>query len=77
MNLWKYDGKIINLTDTEGQTFIGFADYHDAEDNASGISSLSIILESDEDGIALEFEESEIVGIEIVSSGTPVMANVV
>ena len=66
MSLWKYDGKTVKLTDVYGQTIIGIADYHSAENNTSGIDSLAIETSDDNGGILIEFDEPEIVNVEVL-----------
>ena len=73
MDLRIYDGKNIMVTDLDGQTFVGFADYHDAEDNASGVSSLTVILDGSLD-IAHDFEEHEITNIKILNVDASALA---
>ena len=70
MKLWKYSGKHIKITADDGQVFEGIAqDYVSELDNPSGVSCISI---GD-----IEFEENEIVKIEVISADTPTMANAV
>ena len=66
MNLWKYDGRKVKITDVYGQTVIGIADYHSAKDNASGIDSLTIEMSENQSGMLIDFEEPEIVLIEVI-----------
>ena len=75
MDLRIYDGKIVRITDIDGETFAGFADYHDAENNSNGISSLSVIIDGNVDKVAYDFEETDIASVEIIR--THVMSSVV
>ena len=85
MDLRKYDGKRIRLTDVDGSVFTGYADYHDAEDNASNISSLSLDLDGDIENLQfkykgdvyIDFEEPEIANVEIITNDNPVMAEAI
>jgi len=78
MQLWKYEGKQVRLLDSDGDVFLGYADiYHDADDTASGIASLTVIPHGGEYDSAIDFEESEIVSIEIVAADIPTMAEAI
>ena len=66
MCLWKYDGRKVKITDVYGKTVIGVADYHSAENNASGLDSLAIETNENSDGILIEFEEPEIAHVEVI-----------
>ena len=65
MNLWMYNGKKVKIIDLNGQTFVGIADYHSAENNTSGVDSLAIEISDSDEGILYEFEEHEIASIEL------------
>ena len=72
MQLWKFEGKKVRLLDSDGDVFIGYADiYHDADDTASGIASLTVIPHGGGYDSAIDFEEPEIVSIEIVTADIP------
>ena len=77
MQLWEYEGKRVRITDVDGEVFIGLADiYHHADDNESGIASISL----DPDGISdayIGFDENEIASIEILASEIPDMAEAI
>ena len=66
MKLWKFDGKTVKITDFKGQTFIGIADYHSADNNTSGIQSLTIETYDSRDGMLIEFEEPDIASVEVI-----------
>jgi len=70
MNLYEYTGKRIKITTIRGRVFEGIAqDYTSALDNPDGVNCISIG--------NIEFEESEIANIEIITADSPVMAKVV
>ena len=74
MKLWKYDGKTVKITNIDGQTFIGTADYHSADNNPSGIQSLTIETFYSSDCMLIELEEQEIASIELISAATQNLA---
>ena len=74
MNLRKFDGRKVKITDVYGQTVIGIADYHSAEDNASGIDSLTIETSENQSGMSIDFEEPEIANVELVYSASHSLA---
>ena len=66
MKLWMYEGKKIKLTSVAGRIYVGIADiYHEADDNESGVASLSVEIS---DGTYIDFDESEIASIEIIET---------
>ena len=66
MKLWMYEGKKIKLTSVTGRMYVGIVDiFHEAEDNESGIASLSVEMA---DGTYIDFDEPEIVNIEIIET---------
>ena len=70
MNLWEYSGKHIRIATCVGQVFEGIAqDYVSELDNPDGVACISI---GD-----IEFEEPEIVNIEVISSNTPAVAEAI
>ena len=74
MQLWKYEGKQVKLLHLDGDVFIGYVDiYHDADDTASGIASLSFIPHGGDYDSAITFEETEIASIEIIAATPPAM----
>ena len=70
MNLWTYSGKRIKILTDDGQVFEGLAhDYVSRLDNPDGVACISI---GD-----VEFEETEIVSIDIIGSGTLAVASAI
>ena len=69
--------KKIKITNIDGETFTGFADYFTSELNSpDGFASLSIRPDN-EKGILISFEEPEIAGIEIIADDNSVMADAI
>ncbi len=59
VELWRYNGKKVRLTDINGKVWIGFAyDYTSALDNPDGVPCISIR--------SVEFEEGDISTIEVL-----------
>ena len=72
MKLWEYSGKRIKITAINGQVFEGYGDHYTSElDNPDGIPTLSLDPDN-EDGMFIEFSESEIAKIETLPSDIPI-----
>lgn len=69
MNLWKYESKQVKITYTDGGTLVGYADiYHEADDNASGIASLTVAPQGSGNNALIDVGEDEIANIEVIAT---------
>ena len=59
-----YDWKNVIIEDEDSKKWLGYATYNDAEDNASGVESLTVEMD---DGYCVEFEAKHIKTIQIVN----------
>jgi len=78
MKLWEYKGKRLKVTDIHGNVFVGTYDHYTSGlDAPSGVACLSIEPDYNPDRILIEFEEPEIVSIEVIVANAPAMAEAV
>ena len=74
MKLWEYSGNHVRITDTEGQIYIGFADFYTSElDDPDEIATLSL-KQDNTDGILIDFEENDIASIEVIPANASTSA---
>ena len=65
MHLEKYDGKNVRIITIDGETFVGFVyNFSPGDENENGKNSIIVDLP---DGRAFDFDESDILSIEVVS----------
>ena len=77
LKLWKYENLRLRITDIDGVVHSGVGiEFTCGINNPDGIPTFSFAPDGDED-IYIEFEESEIANIEIITADSPVMAKVV
>ena len=70
MRLWEYSGKHVKILTDDGQIFEGIArDYTSELDNPGGVACISIG--------NIEFEETEIINIEVVQTNITAMASAI
>ena len=70
MSLWKYSGQFVKLIDIDNRNHIGIVEFYTSEyDDPDGIASISL-RPYDTEGILIDFTESEIINIELVSSNS-------
>jgi hypothetical protein len=65
VHLEKYDGKNVRIVTIDGEVFVGFVYYFGpGDENENGENSIIVDLP---DGRAFDFDESDILSIEVVS----------
>jgi len=74
MKLWEYSGKRVRIIDIDGQRHVGFIEFYTSElDDPDGIACLSLRPDYNPDRILIDFTESEIADIEVLSANAPQM----
>ncbi|MCL2198179.1 MAG: hypothetical protein FWB80_04570 [Defluviitaleaceae bacterium] len=77
MKLWEYTNKRLKITDVNGKIHTGIGDHYTSElDSPEGVATLSLDPDGRDD-IYIEFEESEILKIEILPAEVPILAEAI